>query len=134
MKKPEKGMYVPDDLLYTENHEWIRMIDDITGVCGLTDFSQHNLGDRREKGRVPSGGDRNIQEILSPRAYFQGSHRGRPRVPECDPGSAQEHEKTGFRIGRPGIERIPRLPVEGRHSHGYAGHHRRLRTGGILQV
>ena len=45
MKKPEKGMYVPDDLLYTENHEWIRMIDDITGVCGLTDFSQHNLGE-----------------------------------------------------------------------------------------
>lgn len=45
MKKPEKGMNVPDDLLYTENHEWIRMIDDITGVCGLTDFSQHNLGE-----------------------------------------------------------------------------------------
>ncbi len=43
MKKPEKGMNVPDDLLYTENHEWIHMIDDITGVCGITDYSQHNL-------------------------------------------------------------------------------------------
>ena len=36
MKKIEKGMNVPDDLLYTENHEWIRMVDDITGICGIT--------------------------------------------------------------------------------------------------
>ena len=45
MKKIEKGMYVPDDILYTENHEWIRMVDDITGICGMTDYAQHNLGE-----------------------------------------------------------------------------------------
>jgi len=45
MKKPEKGMNVPDDLLYTENHEWIRMLDDITGVCGITDHAQNDLGE-----------------------------------------------------------------------------------------
>jgi len=45
MKKPERGMNVPDDLLYTDNHEWIRMIDDITGICGLTDYAQNNLGE-----------------------------------------------------------------------------------------
>ena len=45
MKKIEKGMNVPDDLLYTENHEWIRMVDDITGICGMTDYSQNDLGE-----------------------------------------------------------------------------------------
>ena len=45
MKKLERGMNVPDDLLYTDNHEWIRMIDDITGICGLTDYAQNNLGE-----------------------------------------------------------------------------------------
>ena len=45
MKKKKKGMNVPDDLKYKENHHWIRMIDDITGLCGITDFAQNNLGE-----------------------------------------------------------------------------------------
>jgi glycine cleavage system H protein len=45
MKNPEKGMNVPDDLKYKNNHQWLKMIDDITGVCGITDFAQNNLGD-----------------------------------------------------------------------------------------
>ena len=45
MKNPEKGMNVPDDLKYKDNHQWLKMIDDITGVCGITDFAQNNLGD-----------------------------------------------------------------------------------------
>jgi glycine cleavage system H protein len=45
MKKPEMGMSIPDELLYTENHEWIRMIDDITCICGMTDYGQNNLGE-----------------------------------------------------------------------------------------
>lgn len=45
MKNTEKGMNVPDDLKYKENHHWIRMIDDITGLCGITDFAQNNLGE-----------------------------------------------------------------------------------------
>ena len=45
MSNPEKGMNVPDDLKYRENHQWIKMIDDITGICGITDFAQDSLGD-----------------------------------------------------------------------------------------
>ncbi len=41
----EKGMKVPEDLLYTEDHEWIRITDDKYGVCGITDHAQHSLGD-----------------------------------------------------------------------------------------
>lgn len=45
MSKPEKGMNVPEDLLYTEDHEWIRVIDNKTGICGITDHAQNALGD-----------------------------------------------------------------------------------------
>ena len=46
MSKPEeKGMNVPGDLLYTEDHEWIRLTDDKTGICGITDHAQNALGD-----------------------------------------------------------------------------------------
>jgi len=45
MTNQEKGMNVPDDLRYKDNHQWIKMIDDITGVCGITDFAQNILGD-----------------------------------------------------------------------------------------
>lgn len=41
----EKGMKVPEDLLYTVDHEWIKMTDDKNGVCGITDHAQHSLGD-----------------------------------------------------------------------------------------
>ncbi len=37
-------MLVPDDLLYTESHEWVRLIDDIATI-GITDFAQHELGE-----------------------------------------------------------------------------------------
>ena len=41
----EKGMNVPEDLLYTSDHEWIRVVDDKYGLCGITDHAQHMLGD-----------------------------------------------------------------------------------------
>jgi glycine cleavage system H protein len=34
----------PDDLLYTEEHEWIRL-DEEDAVLGITDFAQSELGD-----------------------------------------------------------------------------------------
>ena len=37
-------MNVPDDLLYTKNHEWIRIVDDVATV-GVTDYAQGELGD-----------------------------------------------------------------------------------------
>lgn len=40
----EAGMNVPEDLLYTKNHEWAR-IEDGTAIIGITDFAQQQLGD-----------------------------------------------------------------------------------------
>jgi glycine cleavage system H protein len=37
-------MKIPDDLKYTEDHEWIRIEDD-TAIVGITDFAQGELGD-----------------------------------------------------------------------------------------
>jgi len=34
----------PDDLLYSEEHEWIRVEDDVA-VIGITDFAQGQLGE-----------------------------------------------------------------------------------------
>jgi glycine cleavage system H protein len=37
-------MNVPQDLLYTKDHEWIR-IEGETAIVGVTDFAQSELGD-----------------------------------------------------------------------------------------
>ena len=34
----------PDDLLYTKEHEWVRLSEDV-GVIGITDHAQKELGD-----------------------------------------------------------------------------------------
>ena len=35
---------VPKDLLYTKEHEWLRLEGE-TGVIGITDYAQHELGE-----------------------------------------------------------------------------------------
>ncbi len=37
-------MNIPENLYYTSDHEWIR-VEGSTGVVGVTDFAQHQLGD-----------------------------------------------------------------------------------------
>ncbi len=37
-------MNVPNDLLYTKSHEWVRL-DGETATIGITDFAQSELGD-----------------------------------------------------------------------------------------
>lgn len=37
-------MDTPDDLYYTEDHEWLRL-DNGTATVGITDFAQSELGD-----------------------------------------------------------------------------------------
>ncbi|ROI03267.1 glycine cleavage system protein GcvH [Chryseobacterium sp. G0240] len=37
-------MKIPENLLYTEDHEWIKLEDD-TAYIGITDFAQRELGD-----------------------------------------------------------------------------------------
>jgi glycine cleavage system H protein len=37
-------MNIPEDLKYTNEHEWLR-IEDGTGIIGVTDYAQGELGD-----------------------------------------------------------------------------------------
>jgi glycine cleavage system H protein len=37
-------MNIPEELKYTNDHEWLRITDDI-GTIGVTDFAQGELGD-----------------------------------------------------------------------------------------
>lgn len=37
-------MEIPKNLLYTEDHEWVRVENDMAYI-GITDFAQHELGD-----------------------------------------------------------------------------------------
>jgi glycine cleavage system H protein len=38
-------MNIPENLLYTREHEWIRLEGENTAVIGITDFAQSELGD-----------------------------------------------------------------------------------------
>jgi len=38
-------MTLPDDLRYTNDHEWIRLGDDGLATIGVTDYAQGELGD-----------------------------------------------------------------------------------------
>ena len=49
-------MNIPDDLRYTEEHEWVRKEGDVI-VVGITDYAQGELGDVVYVD-LPSAGDR----------------------------------------------------------------------------
>lgn len=36
---------IPSDLLYTAEHEWLRLHDDGSATVGITDYAQESLGD-----------------------------------------------------------------------------------------
>lgn len=36
---------IPEELKYTKDHEWIRMEEEFTGICGITDHAQEMLTD-----------------------------------------------------------------------------------------
>ncbi|HWQ26559.1 MAG TPA: glycine cleavage system protein GcvH [Chlorobaculum sp.] len=39
-------MNIPDNLRYTKDHEWIKLLEDgVTALIGITDFAQSELGD-----------------------------------------------------------------------------------------
>jgi glycine cleavage system H protein len=38
-------MNFPSDLKYTQEHEWIKVLDNNTALVGITDFAQNELGD-----------------------------------------------------------------------------------------
>jgi len=36
---------IPDNLLFTEEHEWLRLLEDGTAYIGISDFAQEQLGE-----------------------------------------------------------------------------------------
>lgn len=38
-------MKLPDNLKYTSDHEWIKLLDNDEAIVGITDFAQQSLGD-----------------------------------------------------------------------------------------
>jgi glycine cleavage system H protein len=46
---------IPDDCLYSKEHEWVR-IEGTTGIVGITHYAQESLGDVVYV-ELPSGGD-----------------------------------------------------------------------------
>jgi len=38
-------MKFPEDLKYSKDHEWIKVLDDGTALIGITDYAQNELGD-----------------------------------------------------------------------------------------
>jgi glycine cleavage system H protein len=36
---------IPENLLYTKDHEWVLLHDDGTATIGITDYAQESLGD-----------------------------------------------------------------------------------------
>ena len=38
-------MTFPEELRYSKNDEWVKMLDDTTALVGITDFAQGELGD-----------------------------------------------------------------------------------------
>lgn len=45
MNEADNEITIPDEMKYTGDHQWINMIDDITGICGVTEYLQHGLGE-----------------------------------------------------------------------------------------
>ncbi len=38
-------MNLPENLKYTSDHEWIKLLDNDEAIVGITDFAQQSLGD-----------------------------------------------------------------------------------------
>ena len=59
----------PDDLKYTKDHEWVRILPDGTAQFGITDFAQDALGDIVYV-QLPAGGAAmTAGESVSPKVW-----------------------------------------------------------------
>ena len=38
-------MNIPENLYYTDNHEWVKVTDDNVAYIGISDYAQNELGD-----------------------------------------------------------------------------------------
>ncbi len=41
----DQSMNFPQELKYTQDHEWVKLEADGTAIIGISDFAQHELGD-----------------------------------------------------------------------------------------
>ncbi len=58
-------MNIPDDLRYTEDHEWLRVSEDgQTATVGITDFAQGELGDIVFVELEPEGTELGKEEVF----------------------------------------------------------------------
>lgn len=57
-------MNTPEDLHYTDEHEWIRQIGDATVRIGITDYAQDQLGDVVYVELPESGGEVDKNDLL----------------------------------------------------------------------
>ncbi|HMB41784.1 MAG TPA: glycine cleavage system protein GcvH [Balneolaceae bacterium] len=57
-------MNIPDDLKYTEEHEWIKDNGDGTVTIGITDFAQGELGDIVFVELEPEGSEFDKDEVF----------------------------------------------------------------------
>jgi len=49
-------MNLPDDLKYTKDHEWLKLLGNNEALVGITDFAQQSLGDITFV-EIPTDGD-----------------------------------------------------------------------------
>jgi glycine cleavage system H protein len=49
-------MNLPDDLKYTKDHEWLKLLGNDEALVGITDFAQQSLGDITFV-EIPTDGD-----------------------------------------------------------------------------
>ena len=50
-------MNIPQDLKYTKDHEWLKLLDNGEAIIGITEFAQQSLGDITFV-ELPEAGDR----------------------------------------------------------------------------
>ncbi len=50
-------MNIPQDLKYTSDHEWLKLLDNDEAIVGITDYAQQSLGDITFV-ETPEAGDR----------------------------------------------------------------------------
>ncbi len=55
---------VPEDLSYSNNHIWIRLKDEFTGICGITDYKQEILNSIVFIESIEEGFEINIDEKI----------------------------------------------------------------------
>lgn len=91
---------IPEDLKYTEAHEWVKLVGPGTLRCGVTHFAQNSLGDivfvsLPEPGKLVAQGEsiaevestKSVADIFAPVA---GTVSARNDVVETSPESINE--------------------------------------------